>query len=546
MYIMVAGLVVLALSVGCAKKPQQVEDAFFEKWRIMAEQSQGHSPDIQKRKIFFEETALDEPEVYAPEEFEKKKDLPKARVNLELRNANLVSVIKALAKVARVSMVISPNVGGQVDVNIINMPWDRVFTSILKTNGLTYAWEGDILRVITKGDIERDAELEEIEKKRQTTKYEIKRVEPLLTSVIKIKYGNADLFKEDLEKFLTKDEAGEPRGSVEVNEHTNSLIINAVRDDITTMVKLVDKLDQPRSQVKIKAHIVETTQEVARSLGVQWGAQKQFDDLGGDDSFFINPGATNSDFDFEENLLTGDAILTEGWSATGNIFSAPASDVLDLGQGLALGLGFGTIGADFLEAQLTALAQENKVNILSSPSITTLDNQPAVTKNGAEVPFVTLDEAGNAEVQFKEAVISLEMTPHIIDEDYLKLEVLVKKDEVDTTRTVLGNPFIIKRETRTNLIIHDKETVVISGLTEERDAMDERGLPGLKDIPALGWLFKGQDRQAQMEEVLIFITPTILDRWTPGFKQRSLDEIEQDLIQQGIINPTDWQDDFKF
>ena len=163
--------------------------------------------------------------------------------------------------------------------------------------------------------------------------------------------------------------------------------------------------------------------------------------------------------------------------------------------------------------QLQALQQDGKLNILSSPSITTLDNQMAYTENGEKVPYVATSTSSGVvtqEVKFEDVVLRLEITPHVIDGKNLKMKIKVKKDEVDTTRTVQGNPYIIKKQTETTLIVQDAETVVISGLTKQRNLMSDSGFPGLKDIPGFGYLFKTDNRVETMQEVLIFITPHIL------------------------------------
>jgi type IV pilus assembly protein PilQ len=173
----------------------------------------------------------------------------------------------------------------------------------------------------------------------------------------------------------------------------------------------------------------------------------------------------------------------------------------------------GTLGGNILDMQLNALQRDSKLNILSSPSITTLNNQKAFTENGERVPYSTLDTSVTPPtrvVKFEDAVLRLEITPHVIDEQTLSMKILVKKDEVDPIRNVDGNPYIIKKTTETNLIVRNGETIVISGLTKQRTLGGDSGLPGLKDVPVLGWLFKSDDRSQKMEEVLIFITPKIL------------------------------------
>jgi type IV pilus assembly protein PilQ len=184
---------------------------------------------------------------------------------------------------------------------------------------------------------------------------------------------------------------------------------------------------------------------------------------------------------------------------------------------------YGFIEGNLLELQLSALQTENKLNILSSPSITTLDNQMAFTENGERVPYVSIDQDGNQEVNWEDAVLRLEITPNIIDAEQLKLAVKVKKDEVDTSRTVQGNPFIIKKQTETNLVVADGETIVISGLTKERGTSAKDGVPAMQDIPVLGNLFKKDSKGKSMEEVIIFITPHILPYRPVDYRPKEVD-----------------------
>jgi type IV pilus assembly protein PilQ len=194
-------------------------------------------------------------------------------------------------------------------------------------------------------------------------------------------------------------------------------------------------------------------------------------------------------------------------------FPASSAAMSAAGGAGSLGLMIGTIGGNILELQLNALQQDGKLNILSTPSITTMDNQMAYAVNGERVPYVTQQVSGGIvtnTVTFEDVTLRLEITPHVIDGQNLKMKVLVKKDEINTARNVLGNPGIFKKETSTNLIVKDGETIVISGLTKQTTQEGESGLPGLKDVPVLGWLFKSANKSDIMEEILIFITPTIL------------------------------------
>jgi type IV pilus assembly protein PilQ len=362
-------------------------------------------------------------------------------------------------------------------------------------------------------DLENDVKIESFREKRIEQEVMRMKLSPLITRVFPIDYADAKILQEILTSLLTKNEKAEPYGSIQVDEHTNSLLIQATVSDLERIVPMIEKIDKPTPLIRIEANIVETTSETARSLGVQWGGI--YTNKAGSNSYWITPGGSGGSAD--TNPVAGGytpAVGAPGLSGQGFGVNLPVpSSVIEAAGGSlsSLGLMFGTIGGSILELQLQALQAQGKLKILSSPSITTLDNQMAFTENGEKVPYVTINEDGDNEVQFEDAVLRLEITPHVIDESNLKMKILVKKDEVDTTRDVLGNPFIIKKQTDTMLIAKNGETIVISGLSKKRESKKDQGVPWLKDIPGLGWLFKAEDRAEKLEEVLIFITPRILE-----------------------------------
>jgi type IV pilus assembly protein PilQ len=318
--------------------------------------------------------------------------------------------------------------------------------------------------------------------------------EPLLTQVIPIDYADAAKLKENLENFLSESEPGKHIGSVLVDEGTNALIVKAMRSDLKQILGLIEKLDRPTRQILIEARIVEATRETARELGVQWGGLAE-------EGAWVYPGSNSTG-------VVGDSFSEDGIDPTsGWAVNFPAT--LASGTGLTLGMAVEEVGSHLLAVQLSALQQEGKLNILSSPSITTLDNQSAVIESGDEVPFQTV-ENGEVNIEYKKAVLSLEVTPHVIEGQTLKLSIITNKDELDFSRTVSGNPTIITKKAETNVILYDGQTTVIGGLNKETRDESNSGVPGLQDIPLLGYLFKGTSRSNRMEDVLIFITPHIL------------------------------------
>lgn len=532
----VMALLLLLAASGCGKN-ELPTDSFFEKWRRMAEESQGHSPAYDPERIKEQMATIEEEvEIIQTEETTQRPTLPDKRISLKMSKANLVAVIQAMARAVDQSVMVSPNVDGQVTVNIVDMPWDQVFQGVLRTNGLTWTWEGDIVRVLTLEDMENDLKLAELNQKRQSQRMETQKVEPPVMSLIKMKYAKASELQEDLTNLLTKDSEGEALGSVQVDESTNSLILNANRSDQNKIVKLLARLDRPRPQINMKAHIVETTSETARALGVQLGGLYDYRpaDWDGTGATLI-PGGTSGALDSDTGGWTYDSVFDNtGVGGQGFASNFPPDNFPseNTGGGLALGFLFGELGGNLLEAQLQALEEDNKLKILSSPTLTTLDNEMAYTENGARVPFVTINAEGERTVMFEDAVLRLEIEPQVIDNDQLRLRIVIKKDEVDLSRSVEGNPLIIKNNTETTLVARNGETVVISGLTKRTTTESDAGAPGLRDVPVLGWLFKSENKSDSLEEVLIFITPRVLPEWKPWEVQATMEEIEEEIAEE--------------
>ena len=491
--------------MGCAGTKEIEKDSFFEKWNLEAKKSTGTSPVARVRSL----KIPDEPGMTGDVKT-KKKALPTKRVTLIMRDTDIGVVLRALAKAARQNIIINSEITGKVSVDFRRVPWDEAFLSIARSRMLTYVWDGNIIRITTVADLKNDLELEKIQKEQREQQIIKNRLSPLLTMVIPVDYADSNKLKENLEGFLTRNDKGEPYGSVMVNEHTNSLVIQATRGDLKKIVSMVNKIDKPTPQIRIEANIVETNKDTARQLGIQWGGV--YGNTAGSNSYYITPGGSSG--------TAGDNPKDGGYSPVygssgisgqgmGINFPVSASAMSTAGGAASLGLMFGKIGGSILEMQLTALQSAGKLNILSSPSITTLDNQVAFTENGERIPYVSYED-GEQEVKWEDAVLRLEITPHVIDGENMKMKIIVKKDEVDPSRTVQGNPYIIKKQTDTTLIVKDGETIVISGLSKQRSSGGDSGVPWLKDIPGLGYLFKGENKRSKLEKVLIFITPHIL------------------------------------
>jgi len=486
-----AACLILLLNFGCAEKKGIKPDLAFEKWRAMAKTSKGHSPSAERHERLSEQRPGTTDEKKIVPSVERK--LPSKKITMKLQDTNVSTILRALARSVDLNILINENVKSKTNIHVKDARWDQLFKGILRSNGLAYVWEGDLLRVMTLEDMERD--LKSTEQKR-----DMKLTEPLVTRIIPIKYADEKKLSENLVKFLLKNKKGNSIGSVLVDAHTKSLVIQALPYDMERLISLVEKLDQPISQVLIEANIVETGRETARELGIQWGGLARG---AGTTNQYITSGANSSGV-LGSNL---DAAISP---TSGMAVNFPA----DLGNsgGLTIGYVAERLGDNVLALQLSALQREGKLNILSSPSITTLDNQSAVIESGSTVPYQTVSSNGDINIEWKDAVLRLEVEPHVINDTTLKLAIKTRKDELDFSREVQGNPYIITKKAETSIFLFDGQTTVIGGLNKEKNSDSETGVPWLMNMPFIGHLFKGTSHDNTMEDVLIFITPHILKK----------------------------------
>jgi len=482
---------------GCAGQPEQ-KPSSFDKWRELAEKSKGYSPAARQRTLDMPPKRI---ETIAPGQpkVTPSRPLPHRSITLKMHQTDVGVLLRALARAVDLNIMINESVGGKISINVKNAQWDQVFMGILNSQGLDYEWQGDIIRIITFEDRARNLQNLEAEEKIIAKKRELEMQAPMVTKIIPIDFASAEKLKESVEKILSAKKPGEPVGSVMVNTHTNSLIVQATPVDIERIVPLITELDRPTSQILIEAHIIETTSRTARELGVQWGGLY----YNSSHNYWVVPGAGNAALD----ATLGSGSIDPGAAPAVN-FPANFGNANQSGTGFNLGII--TEAADrILTFELTALEEEGKLNILSSPSITTLDNVKAVIESGSEIPIQTVANE-NVNITYKSAVLSLEVTPHVIQDNALKLEILTTKDEVGTLSVANSNPTILTKKASTNVILFDGQTTVIGGLKKSTRQNTDAGVPWLWKIPVLGYLFKNQSKQEQMEEILIFITPHIL------------------------------------
>jgi type IV pilus assembly protein PilQ len=418
------------------------------------------------------------------------------------KDTRIGTVLRSLGRLAEVNIAFGQGVEnlGPFRFNLNNpTPWNEVFESILNVYHLSYEVRGDIITVMTLSDVNQMFAIAKQKKDKLELELHQKSLDPLALEVVQIKYTKAELLAETLSSILRQSAAESAektvRGSVSADTANNSIIIHAPKSEMEQMVALIAVMDRQTRQVRIEATLVEVSSKFAFELGIKW-------------SFHANdalraPGETRSPVEVRPMQMdqSGAFTLSDAtYSAMQGIVDSASGDV-----------DYGIIGRDFaLGMNLKALEQEGKVKILSRPSLTTMDNQKAMIKSGSDIPFRTEDENGRPVVEYKEAVLSLNVLPHIVDDEAIFMDVNITKDEPDFTQVVDGNPLVTKKEVQTRMMVLDGQTAVIGGLTKNSNQNAIGGIPLLKDIPFIGRLFQSKLKKSDDEELMIFLTPRIV------------------------------------
>ncbi|MFQ5559312.1 MAG: type IV pilus secretin PilQ [Nitrospinota bacterium] len=402
-----------------------------------------------------------------------KKAVRQQRVSMDFYEADIVNVLKLIADVSHMNIITGDGVTGKVTMRLVNVPWEQALSVVLKTAKLGMIQEGNIIRVAPLANIiaekkaETDAKMADIE-----TSVAEEDMEKLSLEILPVNYAKANDMLPHLDKIKGA------RGNISIDTRTNSLILRDTVNRISSMKTLVQSLDVRTPQVLIEARIVEVNRDFTHTLGIQWGGKT--------------------------GLTTGVGFpATVGASASvlgGSVGPISASGGTDGTIAATLGSVTGTTSLDL---KLSALENESKARILSTPRVVTSDNQPAKISSGSKVPFETVSSSGT-QTQFLEVALTLNVTPHVTRDGYVSLDISATKNEID-----VNNNILIK-EAKTMVLIRDGETTVIGGIYKTTVSDGTTKVPWFSKIPFLGWLFKTETKGDKGEELLIFITPRIL------------------------------------
>ena len=417
-------------------------------------------------------------------------------ISLNFQDIEVRSVLQLIADFTELNLVASDSVSGRMTLRLHDVPWDQALDLILKARGLDSRQVGNVLMVAPAREIAERERLE-IEAHRQLAE-----LAPLESEFVRIRYAKAadvvELFKagsEDGGKLTSE------RGSVVVDERTNSIVVTDTAAKLAEIRGLIEKVDIPIRQVMIEARIVIASSSIDEQLGIRWGGG--YVESAGDQFTAIAGNAASV------------ANLTQQAASGAVPLSFPSSPFVDLGVAEATsGFAVGFTSADlFLNAELSALEASGQGEVVSQPKIITGDKQKASIKSGTEIPYQEGAASGATTTAFKEAVLKLDVVPNITPDDRILLDLVVNQDSVgDLVPSGSGGliPTIDTTELMTQVLVGDGETIVLGGVFKHEDLVKVEKVPVLGDVPYLGSLFRSTANSQQKTETLIFITPRIL------------------------------------
>lgn len=422
------------------------------------------------------------------------------RIDLDLKDADVHNVLRLIADVGRVNIVTSDNVDGTVTIRMRNVPWDQALETILQAKGLGMVRQGNMIRVAPLAELNKERELAIARAKSEL------QLAPMETRLIPVSYADAADMMERAKDLLS------PRGTLAVDERTNVLIARDVAGNLNQVEELIRSLDTQTPQVLIEARIVEATSRYLRDAGIQWGGDLSASAATGNPTGLAFPSAIGIAGGATDNTTPTSGLAPFGTPSNPN-FAVNLPAVVGTGQGGAVGLTLGSINNTVnLAVRLSAAESSGMLRIVSSPRILTLNNREARISQGTLIPFSQITAQG-VQTTFQEAKLQLLVKPHVASDGSVALHVKINRDEPDFNQTsARGDPTILKREAETDLLLQDGHTAVIGGIFTRNSGRNLDQVPILGDIPVLGILFQRRRASDTRSELVIFLTPRIVNR----------------------------------
>lgn len=410
--------------------------------------------------------------------------------SINVRSVSVIDLLRFIADLVGINLYVDSSVSEDLRATykFTNLPWDQVLDIILKNAGLEKEFTNGVLRVATVEKFQQEAQA------RADLRMQRELSVPPQTVTFPLSYAKVSEAKPIIESYLS------PRGRILIDERTNTLIIEDIPKRMVAIRELIRKLDRIIDQVTIEARIVETNKRFLRELGIQWGLGAQYSPEMGTDTGVTFPNRVNVGGPARgSQIATGP--IDGGYAVNFPIVSENPS---------GLGLTLGNFLDNFkLDISLQMLETDGNGQIISSPKITTQNNKTAIIKNGSRIPVQTV-QRGTITIVYIDAVLELEVTPHITSEETIIMDLVIDKSEPDFTRTVSGNPVINVRRAETRVLVKNGGTAVIGGIFSLNEQAASQGLPGVRKVPVLKRLFGSESKSYSNEELLIFITPRIV------------------------------------
>ena len=415
------------------------------------------------------------------------------RLSLNFQDIEVRSVLQLIADFTGINVVVSDSVSGNITLRLQNVPWDQALDIILRTRGLDKRQNGNVMLIAPAEEIAARERLE------LQTRQQVQELAPLRTDFVQVNYAKA----EDMAALVrgTGGNAGgllSERGSLAIDQRTNTLIIQDTDMNLSEIRRLVTRLDIPVRQVLIESRIVIADRDFSDDLGVRFGYSHNGEI--GDEGVLVGgtqPGTT----DFGGN--TGFEVPA-GSGNEGLLVDLPATAAAG-----SLGLAVGKVGSYLLQLELSAMEQENRGEIISSPRVITANQKEAFIKQGEEIPFQEATSSGATSIEFKEAVLGLTVTPLITPDDRVLLDLAVSQDS--RGQETPSGPAIDTQSINTQVLVDNGETVVLGGVFQRNKRKDVTRIPFFGELPLIGVLFRNTVNIDNNSELLIFVTPKILD-----------------------------------
>lgn len=414
-------------------------------------------------------------------------------ISLNFQNVEITALLQVFAEFTGLNLVATDSVKGQVTVRLTDVPWPQALQIVLQSKGLASRQDGRVLWVAPQG------EWAQREKMKLDAQAALEAVSPLQTMSMRLQYARATDVAHRLQGAGSGGGGGRwlsSRGSVLAEPRTNQLFISDLPQRLTAVQKLLAQLDIPVRQVLIEARIVEADDQFGQSLGVRLGAGLAVPLSVNQRANTLAVGASNAETG--AGVVTGNQVKLPAGSA-GQTLNTPTSFAVSL---------FNAAADRFINVEISALEADGRGKVVSRPRVVTADQTKALIEQGTELPYQTASASGATSITFRKANLKLEVTPQITPDGSVVLEVDVNRDSVGQI-TPAG--FAINtKHVKTQVRVEDGGTVVLGGIFEETDRNNEAKVPGLGDVPGLGWLFKNRDQAQRKSELLIFLTPRIM------------------------------------